>query len=257
MAAEAVEILYRDDWLLAVNKPAGWQTIVTDGGPATECLTSTIRRNLGLRYLAPAHRLDRDTSGVQLFAQADKTLKKLEKLFRQRQTAKFYLALALGVPRNRAGTVRRNLSEWRGGRRPVTVVKGAGGLPAQTAYLAAAEGGWPGKPRGVASLLLLHPREGRTHQIRVHLQALGYPILGDDQYGDRGANAAVKAACGLSRQALHAWRLSLPHPEQEKRLELLAPLPAELEVAANALFPGWPEALASAAREFSATEGGK
>ncbi len=255
MSSEVVNILYQDDTLLAVIKPAGWQSVVEHGGPARECWTSHVRRSLGLRYLAPAHRLDRDTSGVQLFALSDKILKKLEKNFRQRQTCKFYLAFCLGVPRNRTGVIRRNLSEWRSGRRPVQVVKGSGGLTAQTAYHVAAEGGeWPESSRPAASLLLLHPREGRTHQIRVHLQALGYPILGDDQYGERSANVAVRKLCGLARQALHAWRLSLPHPEIDKRLELIAPWPEDLEVAAKELFSGWPESLAQAAREFGATE---
>jgi RluA family pseudouridine synthase len=228
-------VIYSDRNLVAAAKPAGWETFVQGGGK--NCFSSLLRRALNLPRLAPAHRLDRDTTGVQLFGTDDASLKKLEDIFRQRQTIKLYLALCLGVPRNPSGTIRRNLTEWQGGHMPVRVVKGRGGLEAETDYKLLISG------EGSASLVLFRPRQGRTHQIRVHAQALGYPVAGDDQYGHRPENAALKKSCGLARQALHAWRIALPHPENGEILKLEAPLPEDLRRACDSLFPDWETSL--------------
>ncbi len=224
-------ILYDEHGLLAVNKPAGCETISTTGGV---CLTTALKKQLGLTGLEPAHRLDRDTTGVQLFARNRQTLATLEGLFRERRTTKNYLALCNGIPFNPEGSIKRNLSKWGGGHRPVQVVKGNEGLEAQTDYQLLAR-----NPDENASLILFHPLQGRTHQIRVHASAFGRPIIGDDQYGDREVNARFKALCGISRQALHAWRLSLPLPDLEMPLLIEAPVPDDMCAAFDALFPDW------------------
>jgi 23S rRNA pseudouridine1911/1915/1917 synthase len=237
MPAPEVPLLAEDDDLLVVDKPAGWQTLVAEGR-GRNCLTTVLRDRGPRPGLVPVHRLDRDTTGVQVFAKTPAAREALEAAFRERRTEKAYLALCLGVPRNRTGTIRRRLSDWSGGRRPVSVVKGRGGLEAETAYaVIRSDGAFP------ASLLLFRPREGRTHQVRVHAAALGRPVLGDDQYGDRPANARAKARAGLARQALHAWRLLLPDPRSGHPLHLEAPLPADMAALADALFPDWPAAL--------------
>lgn len=190
---------------IVVTKPAGMETVSQDGGPE---LARQLRLARNEPALAPVHRLDRDTSGAQTLARNPAAEKKLAALFRQREVEKTYLALCLGVPRNREGTVNRNLSEWDGGRRPVRVVK-KGGLAASTAYrVLAASGKIAGDLR--ISVIAFFPHQGRTHQIRVHAAAIGYPILADDQYGDRPANRIAKVRLGLNRQALHSWRIAFP-----------------------------------------------
>ncbi len=238
-------LIHRDETLVAACKPPGWETIVEGGG--RRCFSSLMRRGLELPQLAPVHRLDRDTSGVQLFAVTREARKPLEKLFRQREVHKDYLAICLGAPRSAGGTINRPLSKWRGGRRPVQVAKGGKGLEAVTRYrlLRASRDG--SEPQ--ASLLLFRPHHGRTHQIRVHAAALGRPILGDDQYGERPANAEAKQSCGLARQALHAWRVAFTHPAEHRPLRLEAPLPEDLAAAADYFFPDWRAALKKASDE--------
>ncbi len=198
---EPLILLGTPDFVI-VGKPPGMETVSQDGGPE---LLSLVKRMLNNENLFAAHRLDRDTSGAQLIAKGRENEKLLAGLFRQRLVEKTYLALCLGAPRNRTGTINRNLSEWDGGRRPVRVLK-KGGLTASTAYSVVGVS----KPLPddlVISLIAFHPHQGRTHQIRVHAAAFGYPILGDDQYGDRPTNAVVKKLCGLKRQALHSWKI--------------------------------------------------
>ncbi|MDR0867866.1 MAG: RluA family pseudouridine synthase [Planctomycetota bacterium] len=216
-----LELLYEDADYLAVNKPAGIETVT--GGD--DDLTTRVRQKFGAE-ISPAHRLDRDTTGAALFARHAAALAQIVEAFKRRRVEKIYRAICAGVPANPAGIIQRNLSEWQGGRRPVRVVK-KGGLTAATAYrLAAANAEFP------ACLLEFCPREGRTHQIRVHAAAFGRPILGDDQYGDRAANQRAKQLTGLRRQALHAWRLTLPG----NGATITAPLPVDLQAAMTALF---------------------
>ncbi len=244
MSARDDLIIKEDDGFLIVAKPSGMETIAIGTHSADEryCLTSRCRAVTGNKALAPAHRLDRDTTGVQIFAKTAADLAHLETLFRQRRVEKKYLALCLGIPANAEGVIRRNLSEWSSGRRPVRAIKGKGGLRAESSYRLLAKGSltasqFNGRLPANAwracevSLLLWQPREGRTHQIRVHAAAFGHPILGDDQYGDRGANRLVKYLCGLRRHALHCWRMCFPHPRTGAMVTAEAPLPADLVAA--------------------------
>lgn len=219
--------LYEDAHLLVVDKPPGIETVTPDDTPS---LTRTLRADTALPQLAPCHRLDRDTTGILLFAKTDAARLATEALFRDRAVQKAYLALTHGTPRNREGTIRRALSEWQGGHRPVRVVKGQGGLEAETTYRVLGTADAP----LACGLLLFLPRHGRTHQIRVHAAALGTPILGDDQYGNRPANRLAKETADLCRQALHAWQLRLPHPVTQTPLHLTAPLPGDIRQLAAA-----------------------
>lgn len=210
-------------------KPPGLETISQDGAPD---LTALVRRQMDEPSLTPAHRLDRDTSGVQLFARNPAAERELTALFRRRAVEKTYLAICLGVPRNRTGSISRNLSEWSGGRRPVRVLK-SGGLEAVTDYRLLAAS--PALADGFrASLLAFSPHQGRTHQIRVHAAAFGYPILADDQYGDRPANRLARDLLGLRRQALHSWRLGFDWGNA--RVESVCPLARDLLPAAERAF---------------------
>lgn len=244
MPAGTIEIISEDDSFLAINKPPGMETIAIGRheGDQRYCLTSCCRAALRLETISPAHRLDRGTSGVQIFAKTAVALARLERAFRRRQVEKLYFALCLGVPANAEGVIRRNLSDWGGGRRPVQVVKGKGGFAAQSHYRLLAKGWLAANAAGgrqmpevppacEVSFLLWQPREGRTHQIRVHAAAFGYPILGDDQYGNRPANRLAKETCNLRRQALHCWRMSFPHPQTGAIVKVEAPMPADMRAA--------------------------
>ncbi len=204
------------------------ETVSQDGGRE---LVASARDALGEPGLEAAHRLDRDTSGAQLVSRNPEARDGLTALFRRRDVDKTYLALCLGAPRNRTGTVNRNLSEWSGGRRPVRVLR-QGGLEAATAYRVLARGTGPdGLPVGLVSF---SPHQGRTHQIRVHAAALGTPILGDDQYGDRPANRSAKQTLNAKRQMLHSWRLEFPWKGSRIKVEA-APFP-DLEAAMVLVF---------------------
>ncbi|MCD8351314.1 MAG: RNA pseudouridine synthase [Planctomycetaceae bacterium] len=226
-AAESFPPLVELDDLAVFAKPPGMETISQTGGREFAAL---VRASRGEPGLTPVHRLDRDTSGAVLFARNGATEKELIDLFRRRLTHKLYLALCLGAPRNRTGRINRNLSEWGGGRRPVRVLK-KGGLEASTGYqvLAASDEWAPGMRLGVVAFT---PHQGRTHQIRVHAAALGYPVLGDDQYGDRAANRFARERLGLRRSALHAWRLTFPW--RGETVAAIAPIPDDLTSAARA-----------------------
>ncbi len=245
-------VLAETDAWIAVDKPAGWETIVTGGGDTSRCLASRVRRERDLPGLAPAHRLDRDTTGCQLFGKTPPVTRVLEAAFRARRVEKAYLALCLGAPRNPTGVLRRRLSRWEGGRRPVHVVKGSkGGQDAETAYRLLIKADGTGLPAELTasgcSLMLFHPHTGRTHQIRVHAADFGRPILGDDQYGDRAANRAIKDAVGLARQALHAWRIVFPDPDDESmQVHLESPVPEDMAAAMDRCLPDWSVALSNA-----------
>ena len=231
-------VLWRADNLVAALKPAGIETVDPDGRTS---LTTLLREQLGLPNLLPAHRLDRDTTGVQLFAETDASLERLAALFRQRRVEKTYLGLCLGAPVRTEGEIHNRLSNWQGGRRPVR--SDPNGLPATTMWRVVARN--PDAPGlanwGGASIVAFFPREGRTHQIRVHAEAAGFPLLGDHQYGDRSANRVLKASTRLSRQALHAWRIDFCWNGAPVRME--APLPDDWRRAADTVVSGWESSL--------------
>jgi 23S rRNA pseudouridine955/2504/2580 synthase len=224
-------ILYENGDFLAMAKPAGVETVSQTGGADFLALA---RETAGEPGLAVVHRLDRDTSGALLLARTPEAEKKLTALFLQRRMMKTYLALCLGRPRNAEGRINRRLSEWAGGHRPVKTLK-QGGLEASTDYRVAAVSEWLAEDFRV-SMIAFRPHQGRTHQIRVHAAAFGYPVLGDDQYGDRKANAFVRQGLGIRRQALHSARLRFEWNGAEA--DVFCPLADDMFSAARTLWPG-------------------
>jgi 23S rRNA pseudouridine955/2504/2580 synthase len=233
-------ILVRGDGYLVFDKFAGFETVVLGGGNSRQCLTSLLRRKFDLPEIYPVHRLDRDTTGCLLFATDKEALTVLEKNFKDRAVKKLYLGLCGGVPSSKEGEVKKPLTKWDGGRSPVRVARGkGGGLPARTDYrvVCSTDGKVDGQKR--ASLLRFQLHTGRTHQIRVHASSIGHAILGDDQYGDRKVNRQIKKACGLNRQALHAWKLVFQNPFDEKKVTACSFLPDDISAALDATIPGW------------------
>ena len=221
-------VLFEDDHLLAIDKPAG---LAVHGGSGVSF--GVIEQLRVARPQAPflelVHRLDRDTSGILLLAKKRSALRKLQDQFRERETGKTYLALVAGQwPANRK-VLDKSLHKYLlpDGERRVRVV--AKDDPDAMAALTLVKV----KHRGDGfTLLEVTIRTGRTHQIRVHLASEGFPIAGDDKYGDFELNKALLRAPGgasLKRMFLHAWRLEFTHPVSGERQTLLADLPPELD----------------------------
>jgi 23S rRNA pseudouridine1911/1915/1917 synthase len=225
-----LSILFEDDWLLALNKPPGMVAHPTKSHAAGTVLNAllfhlgTSEGGVGL-----VNRLDMNTSGVLLVAKAPGVHARLARILRTREAAKEYLAVVYGpVPFPKGRIDRRILRDPLEPRRRMT--SQTEGKDATTLWerLAETDGGDSG-------IVLLRCRllTGRTHQIRVHLQAEGMPVVGDPLYGEprwKGLREpGLAAACrDFPRQALHARRLSFPHPVTGERMEVVAPVPADL-----------------------------
>lgn len=215
---EAVEVLFEDDWLLAVYKPAG---LVVHGGSGHGAgLIEALKALRGLPDLRLAHRLDRDTSGVILMAKNLEALRRLTESFRDRDMQKTYFAWVAGHPYPHAARMTSRLAKGAvvGGER--MVVDDEEGKEAITDYQVVLEGSREGFDY---ALVALHPHSGRTHQLRVQLQGEGHAILGDPKYAEKDALQAFKRVGGKGL-ALHAWRLRFAHPVTGKPIKLQAPL---------------------------------
>jgi 23S rRNA pseudouridine955/2504/2580 synthase len=235
-AAREFPILWEDDALLSIDKPAG---VAVHGGSGVSfgVIEQLRQARPGARMLELVHRLDRDTSGVLLVAKKRSALKHVQDQFRERETGKTYLALVQGQwPSNRKVIdlpLEKYLlakGESEGERRVRVVAKDdPNGMRAITLVKVA-------KLVGSCTLLEVTIKTGRTHQIRVHLASLGHPIVGDDKYGDFEYNKQLQKM-GLKRMFLHAWRLQLRHPSSGENLTLVSELPPELQQFIHTLQP--------------------
>jgi 23S rRNA pseudouridine1911/1915/1917 synthase len=224
----ALDVLYEDDALLAINKPAGLVVHPAPGHREGTLVSALLYRwptlppGLDPARLGIVHRLDKDTSGVLLIAKTAAVLAELGRQFHDREIDKQYLALVWGVPRHTRGSIDEPI-----GRHPVHRQRMAvrpRGRAALTRYEVVET--WQ-----QVSLVRAHPATGRTHQIRVHLAALGHPIVGDRLYG-RGRDSR---AIGIARQALHAETIRFRHPIGKQAMCITAPLAADFAAALNTL----------------------
>jgi 23S rRNA pseudouridine1911/1915/1917 synthase len=215
------EIVYRDEHLLVVDKAAGVVVHPARGhrdDTLAQLLAPLVSGEAGAAEARRGivHRLDRDTSGLMVVARTDEAHRELQAALAARRIEREYLALVEGRPPARAGTIEAPI-----GRDPRVrtrmAVGGAGAREARTHFTL--ERALAGR-----SLLRLKLETGRTHQIRVHLQAIGHPVTGDPEYGTPGL-------LGLRRQFLHATRLAFAHPVSGERVEVDSPLPADLREA--------------------------
>lgn len=224
--APDVDVLYEDDHLFVVDKPAGLVVhpgAGHDGPTLVDAVASRITAALppGGDAERPGivHRLDRDTSGLLLVARTDEAHRRLQAAIRDREVTREYLALVDGRPESRTGTVDAPIGRDRHVRTRHSVDTDAPRRAVTHFVLEEA------LPR--TSLLRVTLETGRTHQIRVHLKAIGIPVAGDPEYG-RNAGLPGGHPLGLERQFLHAQRLSLAHPITGEPLEVESPLPADL-----------------------------
>ena len=215
----AYGVAYEDDALLVVDKPAG---VVVH--PARGHRSGTLAQALEARGAAGGepwragivHRLDRDTSGLLVVAKDEEVHRRLKALLAARELQREYLALVEGRPEARTGTIDAPIGRDRRDR-VLMSIDTDDPREARTHF---------GIERllGDTTLLRIRLETGRTHQIRVHLAAIGHPVCGDPQYGAAGVH-------GLHRQFLHAARLAFPHPLTGAPVDVASPLPADLQAA--------------------------
>jgi 23S rRNA pseudouridine1911/1915/1917 synthase len=219
---EGFRIVYKDEYLAVIDK--GWDLVVH---PAPSHQGETLVELLGEELAGGddperpgiVHRLDRGTSGLMIVAREERTHADLQRMIRDRDVARIYTALADGRFRSRTGTIDAPIGRA-SRKRHRMAVNGAGSRDAVTHFEVT-------EALRRESLLEVKLETGRTHQIRVHLEAIGHPVVGDETYG--GPNRY-----GLTRQFLHSSRLEFTHPRTGEELEFTAPLPEDLAAALEA-----------------------
>lgn len=224
-----LDILYRDNHLVAVNKPAGYlvHPSAWAGKDELPSIMQLLRGQLGGKHVYPIHRLDRQTSGLLLFALDKETDRKLKSAFEQREVKKEYLCIVRGHPPS-SFTVDKPLIRENSDQK----------MEAVTSFetLALAEIPLPNKryPQSRYALVKAKPLTGRMHQIRRHLSHARFPIWGDKRYGDNSHNLILQHHFGLDRLILHHSRLEIPYINQP--LQLHAHLTPSLKKLFDELF---------------------
>jgi len=216
--AISLDILFEDDDLVVINKPAG--LVVHPGaGHREHTLVNALLHHCpnlsgvgGKERPGIVHRLDKETSGCLVVAKNDETHRNLSAQFAARTVEKIYLALVAGKLRKKIGSIDAAITRHPVHRQRMTAIS-ARGRAARTDYRVLAES-------GQASLLECELHSGRTHQIRVHLQHLGHPVLGDKVY-------AARLAKHFPRQMLHAWKLGFRHPRTDEAKKFEATMPED------------------------------
>ena len=230
----ALDVLFEDDDLIVINKPAGLVVHPAAGNWSGTLVNALLHHCLNLSGIGGeqrpgiVHRLDKETSGCLVAAKNDAAHQSLARQFARREVTKIYLAIATGRFSRKSGTVDAVMGRHPVNRKRMAVVTAHGpGLkgafrPSKTTWHVLSE-----LPAGTLVECTLHT--GRTHQIRVHLKHLGHPVVGDELYGKRG---------DFPRQMLHAWRLGFAHPRTGERLNFESPIPADfVEAGVPATFP--------------------
>jgi 23S rRNA pseudouridine1911/1915/1917 synthase len=227
----SVPVVHEDEDLLIVDKPAGLVVHPAPGHPTGTLVNALVGRGeplaaggiAGILRPGIVHRLDRDTSGLLMVARSDAAQAALQAQLKARRVKKTYLALVAGSVTAGTGRIEAPIGRDPAHRTRMAVV--AAGRPATTNYRVRERfEGW--------TLLELDLVTGRTHQLRVHLAAIGHPIAGDRIYGSAMARRGPE---GLERLFLHAWRLELTSPSSGRLIRAESPLPAELEAALEEL----------------------
>jgi 23S rRNA pseudouridine1911/1915/1917 synthase len=228
LLAEAIplSVVYEDEALLVVDKPAGMVVHPAPGHPGGTLLNAVLAYCPELTDNDESrpgivHRLDRDTSGLILVAKDEKTRRRLQQQFKERQVLKAYRALLDGHLEPAWGRIEAPVGRDPHHRQRMTVLRG--GREAATEYHVIERFAHQvGPAAGNYSLVEAEPKTGRTHQIRVHFASIGHPVVGDPVYGRR------KAKLPVPRHFLHALRLGFKHPATGTRMALEAPLPGDL-----------------------------
>jgi 23S rRNA pseudouridine1911/1915/1917 synthase len=219
-----LDILYEDDDVIIVNKPAGMVVHPGAGHSHGTLVHAVLAHAPDIRGVGGearpgvVHRLDKETSGLILLAKHDVAHRYLQRLFKEREIQKTYLAIVDGRPATARGRVEAAIGRDPKQRKRMSVVRSAKGREAVTRF---------GILESFAehSLLEASPETGRTHQIRVHLAFIGCPVVGDRVYGRR------KPTLPVTRQMLHAWKAQLVLPGEKQLREFEAPIPSDFQAA--------------------------
>ena len=217
------EILYEDEHIIVLNKPAGLLSIPSSPelGGSEDTVLKRVREYIARKrghksYVGMLHRLDRDTSGSLAVALSKDAHAAGRDLFKHHRFERHYLALVQGIPDPPKGTIRARISSgYRDGRRKIVTAEGAG-LDSATDYRVK-------EKFANAALLELRLHTGRQHQIRLHLEQLGHPLIGERVY----SSPKPQAPSPVKRNMLHAWTLSFPHPLTGAQISVEAPLPQD------------------------------
>ena len=225
-------ILYEDSSIIVVDKPAGMVVHPAAGNPSGTLVNALLYHCKDLRgingVLRPGivHRLDKDTSGVMVVAKDDEAYQQLTQQFKNRSVEKVYWAIAYGKFRQEGGLIDSAIGRHPSQRKRMSTRTKKGRMAiTRWKRIESLDG---------LSLLEIFPRTGRTHQIRVHLSAMGHPLLGDPLYGRKGRPGSMKdpvlkeCVKGMNRQALHALRLSFNHPRTGERVQFESPIPQDM-----------------------------
>ncbi len=232
---QSFNILYEDEFLLLVDKPAGIPVIPG----RTEEMNRSLKYNLKEKYgdIYVVHRIDEETSGLVIFAKDADTHRKINTMFQNRKISKKYLAITRGIPHQERASIKLPLKKLNNQNKSVTHKDGK---EAHTEYEVVEQ-------FKNASLIEVEIHTGRHHQIRVHLKTIGNPLLVDKVYGQNGfflseiKHKKYKIAKDkierplLNRLSLHAFRLSFEHPMTSQKVEIEAPLPKDLRATLNQL----------------------
>jgi len=216
------DVVHEDEYIIVLNKPAG---VVVHPAPGN--WTGTLVHGLLYRYpdiscnntARPGivHRIDSTTSGLMIVARDSKAMEKLQKMFQNREIQKTYIALVNGNLNNAEGAINAPISRDPTDRHKMAVIKG--GREALTEFTKL----WSNRYYSLLSCRLI---TGRTHQIRVHFEAIGYPLVGDKLYGNKRTD---EKTAYLNRVFLHSWKLEFQHPITEKSMLFKCPIPEELK----------------------------
>lgn len=220
-----LKVLYEDDACIVLNKPAGMVVHPDQGGrymtgTVANFALSKVTEEVGDK-LRPGivHRIDRDTSGVLVIAKTAAAFRMLQDQFRERNVGKVYLALVRGSLKYKQGVIDSPIARDDANKRRMWV--SAKGREAISSYKVLDE--FDG-----VSLLEVSIHTGRTHQIRVHMAAIGHPVVGDVVYGDKRLNELFLKDYALGRQFLHAWKVSFKSPDTGKKITVKAEVPSDL-----------------------------
>jgi 23S rRNA pseudouridine1911/1915/1917 synthase len=227
--------LFQDDWLLVIDKPAGLP-IHPSARYQNGTLVTLLRERFGEDFAEPAHRLDRETSGLVVCGRTTESCRILGNLFLSRDVHKEYLAICEGHPPEDTFVVDAPIAEGTELIRIAVRIDPVEGKESRTRFQVLQRFTRDGEP---FALLRCYPETGRQHQIRIHLREVGYPLVGDKMYGpdpgyfDRFSRHCLEPEAWvrlrLPRHALHAASISFPHPGTGQRVTFDAPLPADLE----------------------------
>src|SRR5579885_297525 len=228
--APEIDVIAEDAEFVVVNKPAGMTVHPAPGHPDSTLVDALLARFPELATMAEpdgvlrpgiVHRQDKDTSGVMVVARTPYARTALARQFKDRSVHKTYLAVVRGIVARDQTTISRPIGRHPTERKRMSTVSRTPRDAVSHVTVLARFAGVSREDSG-ATLLLVRPETGRTHQIRVHLASIGHPCAGDRLYGRGGGDPA------FSRHALHALALSFSHPRTGDRLEFIAPLPADL-----------------------------